>query len=133
MPGLSATSTTNGSAKSSARTWQAVYHDVQGALVNSAEYAIRPGPNNIADDAQLKARILGVSVSQAFIAARSFFLALDGDESSPEYVAFEDKANFVNSEIRRLIKKEYGKPSPISVLDRSFIKTDFETLRKYDE
>lgn len=114
-------------------TWQAVYHDVQGALVNSAEYAIRPGPNNITDDAQLKARILGVSVSQAFIAARSFFLALDGEESSPEYIAFEDKANFVHSEIRRLIKREYGKPSPISVLDKSFIKTDFETLYKYDE
>lgn len=114
-------------------TWQAVYHDVQGALVNGSEYAIRPGPNSIADDAQLKARILGVSVSQTFIAARSFFLALDGEESSPEYVAFEDRANFVHSEIRRLMKKEYGKTSPISVLDRSFIKTDFETLRKYDE
>lgn len=114
-------------------TWQAVYHDVQGSLVHNSEYAIRPGPNNVTDDAQLKARILGVSVSQVFGAARSFFLALDGDESSEEYVAFEEKVNFIHSEVRRLIKREYGKPSPISVLDRSFIKTDFATLRKYDE
>lgn len=114
-------------------TWQAVYHDVQGALISATEYAIRPGPNNITDDGQIKARILGVSVSQAFIATRSFFLALDGDESSAEYIAYENKANFVHSEVRRLMKKEYGKSSPISVLDRSFIKTDFKTLHKYDE
>ena len=114
-------------------TWQAVYHDVQGSLINDQEYAIRPGPNNVADDAQLKARVLGVSVSQTFMAVRSFFLALDGDESTPEYSAFEDKANFVHVGVIRLMKKEYGKSSPISVLDRSFIKTDFETLRKYDE
>jgi hypothetical protein len=114
-------------------TWQAVYHDIQGSLINNVEYAIRPGPNNIADDKQLKARILGVSLSQTFIAARSFFLALSSDVSSAEYQAFESKANFVHTEIRRLIKREYGKPSPISVLNRSFIKTDFETLRKYDE
>ena len=62
---------------------------------------------------------------------RDYLVASHG--SSPEYVAFEDKANFVHSEIRRLIEMEYGKPSPISVLDKSFIKTDFETLRKYDE
>lgn len=114
-------------------TWQAVYHDVQGSLINDQEYAIRPGPNNVADDAQLKARVLGVSVSQTFMAVRSFFLALDGDESTPEYSAFEDKANFVHAGIIRLMKKEYGKSSSISVLDRSFIKTDFETLRKYNE
>jgi hypothetical protein len=113
-------------------TWQAVYHDVQGTLISGTEYTIRPAPNDIADDAQLKARVIGVSVSQVFIAARSFFLALDGDETSSEYVAFEDKANFVHSEIRRLMKKEYGKPPPISVLDTSFIKTDFATLRRYD-
>lgn len=114
-------------------TWQTVYHDVQGSLVNAQEYAIRPGPNNVAYDHQLKVRILGVSISQVFIATQSFFLALEGDESTPEYSAFEEKVNFVHAGVRRLMKKECGKPSPISVLDRNFIKTDFESLRKYDE
>lgn len=79
----------------------------------------------------------GYAIALVFInplqSARWFFLALDGKESSPEYIAFEGKANFVYSEIRRLMQKEHGKPSPISVLDRSFIKTDFETLRKYEK
>jgi hypothetical protein len=114
-------------------TWQAVYHDVQGSLINDREYAIRPGPNNVAEDGQLKARVLGVAVSQVFTAVRSFFLALDGDETTPEYSSFEDKINVVHAGVRRLMQKEYGKPSPISVLDKSFIKTDFATLRKYDE
>jgi hypothetical protein len=113
-------------------TWQAVHHDVRGALVTENEYAIRPGPNNVKEDMQLKARILGVSVTQVFVASRSFVLALECDESTPEYESFEKKVNFVWAGVRDLMKKEYGKPSPISLLDRSFVKTDFETFRKYD-
>ena len=114
-------------------TWQSVYHDVKGTITGKAEYAVRPGPNNAPDDLQIKVCILGGSIAKILEATKSFFLALDADESSPEYSAFEDKINEAHFGVLRLMKPHQGKPSPIAVLDRSFIKTDFETLRKYDE
>ena len=74
-----------------------------------------------------------VCTAQEFIAARVLFLVLDGEESSHDYVALEDKANFIHLESRCLMKRAYGIPSPISVIDRGFIESDLETLRKSGE
>lgn len=114
-------------------TWQSVYHDVRGSLVRGSEYAVRPGPNNVAEDLHVKACILGGSVAKVLEASKSFFLSLDADESSIEYSRFEDKANEAHFGVLKLMKLHQGKPSPIRVLDHSFIKTDFETLRRFDE
>lgn len=78
----------------------------------------------------MKARVLAVSLTKALQAIKSFFISLDGDDASKEYNAFEDKINKVHFGIMGLIKKHYGKPSPIQVLNRGFIKTDFSTLKE---
>lgn len=111
-------------------TWQAATHAIRSTVVKDREYAVRPGPNNLDDDLQVKARVLAVSLTKALQAVKSFFLSLDGDEASKEYNAFEDKINKVHFGVMELIKKQYGKPSPIEVLNRGFIKTDFSTLKE---
>lgn len=114
-------------------TWQSVYHDIKGTRTAKHEYAVRPGPNNVPEDDHIKACILGGSVAKLLEACKSFFLALDADESSAEYLAFEDRANIAHFGVLKLMKRHQGKPSPVAVLDRSFIKTDFATLRLYDD
>jgi hypothetical protein len=115
-------------------TWQAAIHAIHSTAVADREYAVRPGPNNLPQDIQVKARVLAVSLTKALQAIKSFFITLDGDENSEEYKAFEEKINKVHFGVLELIKLQYGKASPIQVLDRSFIKTDFSTLReKYGE
>ena len=114
-------------------TWQSVYHDVRGTLTTQSQYAVRPGPNNVPEDDHIKACILGGSVAKMLEACKSFFLALDADEGCAEYSAFEDRANIAHFGVLKLMKPHQGKPSPVTVLDRSFIKTDFESLKKYDE
>lgn len=111
-------------------TWQAATHAIQSTVVSGREYAIRPGPNNLPQDVQVKARIASISLIKSLQAVKSFFLTMDGDENSEEYKAFEDKVNRVHFGVIDFIKLQYGKTSPIKVLDRSFIKTDFSTLRE---
>lgn len=111
-------------------TWQAATHAIKATAVSEREYAVRPGPNNLPQDVQVKVRIVAVSLTKSLQAVRSFFMTLDGDEKSEEYEAFEDKFNKVYFGVMELIKLQYGKSSPIQVLDRSFIKTDFSTLRE---
>ncbi len=111
-------------------TWQAATHAIQSTAVSDREYAVRPGPNNLPQGVQVKARVVAVSLTKALQAVKSFFITLDGDEKSEEYEAFEDKINKVHFGVMEQIKLQYGKPSPIQVLDRSFIKTDFSTLRE---
>lgn len=114
-------------------TWQSVYHDIKGTRTTKNEYAVRPGPNNVPEDDHIKACILGGAVAKLLEADKSFFLALEADESSAEYSAFEDRVNTAHFGVLQLMRPHQGKPSPVSVLDRSFIKTDFETLHQYDE
>ena len=114
-------------------TWQSVYHDIRGTQTAKHQYAVRPGPNNVPEDDHIKACILGGSIAKLLEACKSFFLALDAEESSAEYSAFEDRANIAHLGVLKLMKRHQGKPSPVVVLDRTFIKTDFETLRQYDE
>lgn len=114
-------------------TWQSVQHDVRGTLTNPTEYAVRPGPNNVPEDMHLKACILGGSVAKLLEASKSFFLALEADENSIEYSRFEDKVNEAHFGVLRLMKTYQGKPAPVMVLDRSFIKTDFASLKQYDD
>lgn len=111
-------------------TWQAATHAIRSTVVKNREYAIRPGPNTLDDDLQVKARVIAVSLTKALQAIKSFFLSLDGNEASEEYAAFEDKVNKAHFGVIELIKKQYGKPSPIKVLNRGFIKTDFSTLKE---
>jgi hypothetical protein len=111
-------------------TWQAAMHAIQSTVVKENEYAVRPGPNNLEDDFQVKARVLAVSLIKSLQAVKSFFLSLEGDEKSEEYSSFEDKVNKVHFGVVDLIKLQYGKRSPIEVLNRSFIKTDFSTLKE---
>ena len=75
-------------------------------------------------------RCLKSGVHFTLQAIKSFFLTLDGHEDSAEYSTFEDKVNQVHFGIAELIKLQYGKPSPIQVLNRSFIKTDFASLKE---
>ena len=114
-------------------TWQSVYHEIKSTRTAKNQYAVRPGPNNVPEDDHIKACILGGSVAKLLEACKSFFLALDADVSSAEYSAFEDRVNVAHFGVLKLMKRHQGKPSPVSVLDRTFIKTDFETLRRYDE
>lgn len=116
-------------------TWQSVYHDVRGTITSEREYAVRPGPNNVPEDMQVRGGILGGSVAKVLEASKSFFLALDADGSSAEHKGFEMKANEAHFGVLRLMKAQalQGKAPPVTVLDRSFIKTDFETLRKYED
>lgn len=111
-------------------TWQAAIHALKSTLVNEKEFAVRPGPNNLDDDLQVKARVIAVALIKSLQAIKSFFLTLNGHEGSAEYSTFEDKVNQVHSGILELIKLQYGKPSPIQVLNRGFIKTDFATLKE---
>jgi hypothetical protein len=110
-------------------TWQVANHALQSTLVNKKEFAVRPGPNNIPDDVQVKARIVAVSLTRTLGAIKSFFLTLESDETLKESESFEEKITKVHFGIMEQIKRQYGKPSPIAVLDRSFIKTDFATLK----
>jgi hypothetical protein len=110
-------------------TWQAATHAIRSTVVKKREYAIRPGPNNLEDDVQVKARVLAVSLTKTLSAIRAFFLTLDGDEKTEEYDAFEEKFSKAYLGVMELIKKQYGKSSPIQVLNRGFIKTDFSTLK----
>ena len=115
-------------------TWQAATHALKSTLVNEKEFAVRPGPNNLDDDQQVKARVIAVALIKSLQAIKSFFLTLDGHEGSVEYSTFEDKVNQVHFGVAELIKLQYGKPSPIEVLNRGFIKTDFATLKeRFDE
>lgn len=111
-------------------TWQAATHALKSTLVNEKEFAVRPGPNNLDDDLQVKARVIAVALIKSLQAIKSFFLTLDGHEGSAEYSTFEDKVNQVHFGIAELIKLQYGKSSPIQVLNRGFIKTDFATLKE---
>lgn len=111
-------------------TWQAAIHAIHSTVVKEREYAVRPGPNSLEDDLQVKARVLAVSLTRALGAIRSFFLSSGGDEQSDEYDAFEEKFGKAYLGVMELIKKQYGKPSPIKVLNRRFIKTDFSTLKE---
>ena len=111
-------------------TWQAATHAIRSTVVKKCEYAVRPGPNNLEDDFQVKARVLAVSLTKTLSAIRSFFLTLNGDEKSKEYEAFEEKFSKAYLGVMELIKKQYGKTSPIQVLNRGFIKTDFSTLKE---
>ncbi len=111
-------------------TWQAATHALKSTLVNEKEFAVRPGPNNLADDQQVKARVIAVALIKSLQAIKSFFLTLDGHEGSAEYSTFEDKVNQVHFGIAELIKLQYEKSSPIQVLNRGFIKTDFATLKE---
>lgn len=111
-------------------TWQAATHAIRSTLVKPREYAVRPGPNNLDEDIQVKAQVLAVSLTKVLSAIRSFFLTLDADEDTNEFVAFEDKFSKAYLGVAELIKLQYGKPSPIKVLNRGFIKTDFSTLKE---
>lgn len=111
-------------------TWQAVSHAARSTAVGGRKYAVRPGPNILEDDLQVKARVLAVSLSKSLMAIRSFFLSLDGNEQSDEYRSFEEKFSKAYVGVMDLIKKQEGKRSPIRVLNRSFIKTDFSTLKE---
>lgn len=114
-------------------TWQSVYHDVKSAAVENHEFAVLPIPNNLPEDMQVKASILGGSIAKTLQAIKAFFLALECDEDSKEYEVFEDKVNKVHFGVLEMMKKHQGKDAPITVLNTSFIKTDFSTLRKYDQ
>jgi len=111
-------------------TWQAAIHALKSTLVNEKEFAVRPGPNNLDDDLQVKARVIAIALIKTLQAIKSFFLTLNGHEGSAEYSTFEDKVNQVHFGILELIKLQYGKQSPIQVLNRGFIKTDFATLKE---
>jgi hypothetical protein len=69
------------------------------------------------------------SLTEWIGAIKSFFLTLESDETLKESESFEEKISKVHFGLLDLIKLQYGKPSPIAVLDRSFIKTDFATLK----
>jgi hypothetical protein len=109
-------------------TWQSAMHAARSTMTSFNEFAVRPGPNRLEEDVQVKARVLAISVTKALQAIKSFFITLDGDPASPEYDAFETKVNKAHFGVIELIAKQYGKAQPIAVLDRSFIKTDFATL-----
>lgn len=113
-------------------TWQSVYHDVRSTLVSPTEFAVCPGPNNVPEDLHMKHAIMGGSVSKVLEAAKAFFLELQSDECSAEYQAFEDKANTVHFGVLDMMKPLADKKPPVIIIDHSFIKTDFATLRKYD-
>lgn len=110
-------------------TWQTATHAIKSTIVTGTEYAVRPGPNTLPEDIHLGIRVVGISLTKALQAIKSYFLSLEGDKESNEYTAFEKRANKVHFGVLKYIKLEYEKPSPITVLDRSFIKTDFSTLR----
>lgn len=109
-------------------TWQSVFHDLRSAQVSEGEYAIFPFPCNFSEDTHLKYAVLGNAVSKALEAVKSYFLSLECDEQDEGYSIFEDKINIVHFGVLEQMKEFAGKPSPINVLDRRFIKTDFSTL-----
>lgn len=111
-------------------TWQAATHAIRSTVVRQREYAVRPGPNNMDEDFQVKARVLAVSLTKTLSAIRSFFLTLDADENTVEFIAFEEKFSKAYLGVSELIKLQYGKISAIRVLNRGFIKTDFSTLKE---
>lgn len=96
------------------------------------EFALCPGPNNVPEDLHINHALMGGSVSKVLGAAKAFFLELQSDECSVEYQAFEDKANEVHFGVIDIMKPLADKKSPVTLMDHSFIKTDFATLRKYD-
>lgn len=114
-------------------TWQSAFHDVKSSLLNEKDYAIFPVPSNHKDDMHLKYAIMGNSVSKTLEAVKSYFLSLECEEDSEGYNEFEDKVNKVHFGVIAQMKKYADKDSPINVLDRRFIKTDFSTLtEKYE-
>lgn len=115
-------------------TWQSAFHDAKGTSKKGAgsEFLVKPAPNHVSEDVHVRACILGISVSKCLEASKSFFLSLEADESSEEYVAFEERASEVHFGVLRLMKPYQGRPSPINVLDRSFIKTDFSTFKRFE-
>lgn len=110
-------------------TWQAAFHAAKSTAVGPSEFAVRPGPNNLPEDVQLKVRIVAVSLIKTLQAVKSFFLSVNGEEENAEYQAFEDKVNEVHFGVMELIKLEYGKEGPIRILDWGWLKTDFATLK----
>jgi hypothetical protein len=111
-------------------TWQIATHAIKSSVTKEREYAIRPQPNSLTEDTQLSARVIAICLTKALQAIKSYFITLNGDEESSEYIAFEKKINTVHFGIIKNIKLEYGKSSPVRVLDRDFIKTDFSTLKE---
>ena len=109
-------------------TWQSAFHDVKSAKTTEDQYAIFPFPCNFPEDMHLKFAILGNSVSKTLEAVKSFFLSLECDEGNEGYSKFESKINFAHFGVLKQMKKFAGKQSPVKVLDRKFIKTDFSTL-----
>lgn len=79
---------------------------------------------------QVKLCILGGSVGKVLEAIKSFSIYLECDETTMEYMAFEEKVNKAHFGVIELMKKD--NPSPIRVLDESFIKTDFSTFEKWE-
>lgn len=114
-------------------TWQSAFHDVKSSLLNDKEYAIFPIPCNHKEDMHLKYAILGNSVSKTLEAVKSYFLSLECEEGSEGYKEFEEKVNKVHFGVIEQMKKYADKESPVNVIDRRFIKTDFSTLiEKYE-
>jgi hypothetical protein len=109
-------------------TWQSAFHDLKSSSVSKDSYALFPFPSNFEEDIHMKYSILGVSVSKALEAVKSFFLSLECDESHPGYDDVEAKINISHFGVLKQMKKYEGRPSPVSVLDRRFVKTDFSTL-----
>lgn len=77
-------------------TWQTATHAIKSTIVAGREYAVRPGPNTLPQDIHLGARVVGISLTKALQAIKSYFLALEGDQESDEYIAFEKKVNKVH-------------------------------------
>ncbi|SFH20059.1 hypothetical protein SAMN05216299_102185 [Nitrosospira sp. Nsp14] len=111
-------------------TWQSVIHDSKSTGRKSNFYSVLPLPNNLHEDMQVKLCILGGSVGKVLEAIKSFSIYLECDEATKEYIAFEEKMNKAHFGIIELMKKIKDNPSPIRVLDESFIKTDFSTFEK---
>lgn len=94
-------------------TWQSVMHDCKSTIVKDTEYAVLPLPNNSHRDMQLKYCVLGGSVAKVWQAIQSYAIALECDETSKEYIAFEEKINKVYFGAIDLMKKYKDSPSPI--------------------
>lgn len=108
-------------------TWQSVFHDVRAAIVSGNEYAIFPLPSNLEEDVCVKYKVLGTSVAKSLEAVKSFFLALECEESA-DTDRFESKVASAHFGVMDAMKKCAGKVTSVAVLNRSFIKTDFSTL-----
>lgn len=113
-------------------TWQSVMHDSKSTIVKGGEYAVLPLPNNLREDMQVKFCILSGSVAKVLEAVKSFSISLECDETSQEYIAFEEKVIKAHFGAIELIKKYKDNPSPIRVFNESFIKTNFTTFKDFE-